>query len=379
VISTVTASSALILTGTGFKGISEASGGGTNNSATNYPLVHIQSIANDQALFLTPDPNTPFTDTSFASEPIVSFPNGYARVTVFVNGSPSISKIVLIAGPGTDTIPPIITLAGPNPQTIEAHTGSHYMDPGFTATDDVDGDLAAKVIVSGTVEEARVGTYVLTYSVTDSSGNVTQVFRIVNVVDTTPPKLTIPGNITIEATSTVGAVVLFTASAIDLVDGNVPIICNPPFGSTFTLGTTTVNCSAKDAAGNIAMGSFTVTVRDTTRPVIVSAVASPSTLWPPNHKLVPIAISVRVSDTVDPAPSCQIVAVACNEAVHAPGQGNTNPDWLITGALTLSVRSERSGAETDRNYSITIKCMDASGNSATKIVTVTVQHDKSGK
>ncbi|MCL4859476.1 MAG: HYR domain-containing protein, partial [Caldilineaceae bacterium] len=75
-----------------------------------------------------------------------------------------------------------------------------------------------------------------------------------------------------------GAVASFSATASDLVDGSVPVLCAPASGSTFALGATTVNCSASDAAGNTANGSFTVTVVDTTAPetFIDSGPASPT-------------------------------------------------------------------------------------------------------
>lgn len=78
--------------------------------------------------------------------------------------------------------------------------------------------------------------------------------------DTTPPVLSLPSNITVNATSPSGAVVNYTASATDAVDGPVAVTCDLPSGSTFPIGTTTVNCSASDSRANTANGSFTVTV-----------------------------------------------------------------------------------------------------------------------
>jgi hypothetical protein len=52
-------------------------------------------------------------------------------------------------------------------------------------------------------------------------------------------------------------------SAVDAVDGPVPVTCAPASGSIFPLGTTTVACTATDAAGNMASASFRVTVVDT--------------------------------------------------------------------------------------------------------------------
>ncbi len=84
--------------------------------------------------------------------------------------------------------------------------------------------------------------------------------------DSTPPVITAPANIIAEATGPSGAVVDFTATAHDDVDGAVNVAANPPSGSTFPLGATTVQLSASDAAHNTATASFTVTVRDTTPP-----------------------------------------------------------------------------------------------------------------
>ena len=55
----------------------------------------------------------------------------------------------------------------------------------------------------------------------------------------------------------------------------------------------------------------------------------------------------------------------------------TEVDWLITGDLTLELRAERSGRSKEgRVYTITVQCADASGNSSTAEVTVTVPHDQ---
>src|SRR3989441_10533652 len=75
--------------------------------------------------------------------------------------------------------------------------------------------------------------------------------------------------ITVEATGPTGTVVSWNdPAAADIVDGNVRVVCNPVSGSTFSLGITTVQCTATDAHGNTGRASFTVTVQDTTPPVI---------------------------------------------------------------------------------------------------------------
>jgi hypothetical protein len=85
--------------------------------------------------------------------------------------------------------------------------------------------------------------------------------RALNNVDSTPPTLHIPTSpITKVTTSASGTTVDYTASATDDVDGSVPINCTPASGSLFPIGTTQVNCSASDVAGNQASGSFEVKV-----------------------------------------------------------------------------------------------------------------------
>ncbi|MBI4662446.1 MAG: SBBP repeat-containing protein [Verrucomicrobia bacterium] len=98
--------------------------------------------------------------------------------------------------------------------------------------------------------------------------------------DSDPPILKLPADITAEATGSSGAVVEFSATALDQVEGEVPVSCRPSSGSTFALGSTTVNCSASDSRGNTAYGSFEVTVQDTTAPAttILSAVSGDGAL-----------------------------------------------------------------------------------------------------
>jgi hypothetical protein len=108
----------------------------------------------------------------------------------------------------------------------------------------------------------------VTCSAADGSGNTAQVQFDVVVEDTTPPTLSLPADITEEATSASGARVVFSASANDLVDGEVMVACTPASGTIFPLDATPVSCSATDAAGNTAHGGFTITVEDTTAPVI---------------------------------------------------------------------------------------------------------------
>lgn len=67
-----------------------------------------------------------------------------------------------------DTTPPVITLTG---GTVSQNISDTYVEPGFTATDDKDGDLKSKVVVTGSVTNGSVNTYTLKYNVSDAAGN----------------------------------------------------------------------------------------------------------------------------------------------------------------------------------------------------------------
>ncbi|MFO0954166.1 MAG: choice-of-anchor tandem repeat GloVer-containing protein [Isosphaeraceae bacterium] len=103
---------------------------------------------------------------------------------------------------------------------------------------------------------------------------------------------------------------------------------------------------------------------DVTPPTITGIVATPSTLKP-SGKLATVNLAVAATDDVDPAPVSKIISVSANQPI-------TTSDWAITGALTVSLRA-RSTDRAARIYTITVQCTDASGNSSTGTVTVTVK------
>jgi HYR domain-containing protein/galactose oxidase-like protein/FIMAH domain-containing protein len=94
------------------------------------------------------------------------------------------------------------------------------------------------------------------------NGNTAVATAELFTLDTTAPTLSLPGTITVNATSPSGAVVTYTVSASDPDDpaSQLTIHCTPASGSTFPIGTTTVNCTANDPSGNTASGSFQVVV-----------------------------------------------------------------------------------------------------------------------
>ena len=190
-----------------------------------------------------------------------------------------------------DTKGPEITV--PTDKTVEAQNaqGAAVSYEGASATDAVDGDD-----VEVTCEPASGGTFpagetTVTCSATDSAGNKASKSFEVTVQDTTEPTLDLPEDMTLKATGPDGAVATFAATASDLVDGDdVEVNCSPASGSTFPAGETTVNCSAKDEAGNEAEGSFKVNVTQTKVALDVKPRTCPNPLSTSDSGSYPVAI-----------------------------------------------------------------------------------------
>lgn len=159
-------------------------------------------------------------------------------------------------------------------------------------------------------------------------------------------------------------------------DGD-PITLEQTPPGPYDLGDTDVTLTVTDDNGATDTCDAIVTVEDQEAPVITSVTANPNKLWPPNHKMVPVVLTVDATDNCDSV--CQIVLVESNEPVNGLSDGNTAPDWVITGDLTVKLRAERSGKGNGRIYTITVECTDQSGNNSTDTATVTVPHDKGKK
>jgi HYR domain/HYDIN/CFA65/VesB-like, Ig-like domain len=137
-----------------------------------------------------------------------------------------------------------------------------------TAVDDVDGQVPIDCRpASGNL--FPLGTTHVSCTASDKTGNTASGGFAVTVRDTTPPTVTVPSDVTVEATSPDGATAEYPPpSASDRVDGPIPAHCQPPSGGTFPVGTTKITCSAVDIHGNTGKASLAVIVRDTTPPEI---------------------------------------------------------------------------------------------------------------
>jgi hypothetical protein len=195
--------------------------------------------------------------------------------------------------------------------------------------------------------------------------------------DTVAPTLECPADTTISCADAEGAVVEFELMAADDCDVAPVVSSEPPSGSLFPPGTTTVNCSATDASGNTMSCSFDVTV-NVESVTINSVTANPAVIWPPNHKMVDVAFDVDAENACELELSCTILQISCNEPVNANGDGNTEPDWVVGEDGSLKLRAERSGPGRGRVYTIRVRCEDANGVGDEASVEVMVPHDQGG-
>ena len=143
------------------------------------------------------------------------------------------------------------------------------IDAGFAATD-ATGMATVPVVVPALAEGSYPEAIDAAFAGDDTLSAALGAATLTVLRTNTAPVLTVPGALTAEATSPLGAVVTFTATAIDAEDGQLTPVCVPASGSTFVLGTTGVTCTATDSDGASASIPFSVTVRDTTPPVVTA-------------------------------------------------------------------------------------------------------------
>ena len=163
-----------------------------NHVGTAYRRVNIVDLqAPTITLVADPDKYT-FPNETYVEEGFSAQDNYDGDITAWVERLESREKIVYIvtdtAGNKTvverkivydDPIPPELTLKGA--KTITLTAGQSYSEPGYTATDNCDGDISANVTVSGSVDVNKPGSYTLTYTVQDAYANVVTQTRTVRV------------------------------------------------------------------------------------------------------------------------------------------------------------------------------------------------------
>jgi sugar lactone lactonase YvrE len=206
-------------------------------------LVGIQSITND-----APD----------------VFPLGLTTVTWTATDVSGLSYSAIQKISVVDTTAPVLTV--PSDVVIEATSATeNSVMLGQATANDL---LQVSSITNNAPSTFPLGETIVTWVATDPSGNSINGTQKITVVDTTAPTITIPDDITIEASSPDKNLVSIGSAKADDNVGVTAITNDAP--AVFAVGKTIVTWSATDAAGNIVTASQTVTVVDTTKPSILS-------------------------------------------------------------------------------------------------------------
>jgi hypothetical protein len=283
------------------------------------------------------------------------------------------SNFALLLPNQTSTHPPTVTCVGSasNPKVIATSAGlcNAPIDNtiGLAGSCAGGGGGLASCTFDGQASEYLMpGVHQVTVTGAAADGSSAQCTSYIDIVDMQSPSITCPAPTTVECTGSTTPLML-TAVASD----NCAVANTSCSGGPFGLGTTGATCVASDAAGNSNSCQTSVVVVDTKAPTL-SLTVSPTVLWPPDHRLVPIAISSGATDVCDPHPvvSCSVTS----NDTDRERRGDVDIVWR-NGRLFLAAERQEDG-QRDRVYTISCKATDASGNASVKTATVVVPHDQ---
>lgn len=262
---------------------------------------------------------------------------------------------------------PVLSLPASPPTAEATGPSGATVTYSVSATDDLDPNpVVACAPASGSL--FALGNTVVNCTATDSAGHSNQGRFTVAVVDTTPPTLVLPPNLTVEGDTAGGANVTVPAvTASDLVDTAPTVACNPASGF-FPLGDTPVQCTATDASQNVGTGSYQVQVVDTTPPSLsITEVSAPQYGWLPAETAnsfpaqvgaAPVKLTVQARDLV----GLRSVTVAGQTAAGGSEFWIVDNLALTAGSNTLPARAtDRAGNQTPASGEVVLN-LDLDGD-----------------
>lgn len=210
--------------------------------------------------------------------------------------------------------------------------GYAYNDAGATASDNYDGNITNNIIIMNNVDYHTVGTYIVTYNVSDSSGNpAIEVNRIVNITpDTTAPVIILNGGNKFIYQGT--TYTDLGASALDNIDDNITaniIATGLPIDTT-TPGAYAIAYNVSDAAGNPAV--------QITRTVTVLPVEQGQALIEENMTINTNAPEILIGDNAPSSASINVPATITNAKLNISAlvSGDTVKSAIIPSNLTIN-------------------------------------------
>lgn len=257
----------------------------------------------------------------------------------------------------SDTIRPVITRTGN--ATMALVQGSSFVDPGATATDNIDGNITNRIVKTGTVNTAVVGNYTLRYDVSDNAGNaaisVTRAVTVTAALDTIPPVITLNGSAVMSLVQ--GASFADPgATATDNVDGNITArIVKTGAVNTAVVASYTLRYDVSDNAGNAAIS--------VTRSVTVTAVNVPpgnsDRIALPIEVLGPAATKKEVSFNLNDLAQISHLYLRCNACGYDDIALNKNTSRVkasvrINGGTAIALKRFTEGANVYGNTQIKV-------------------------
>ena len=237
---------------------------------------------------------------------------------------------------------PVLALNGA--KTMQINQGDSYKEPGYTATDKIDGNITSRVTVTGTVDGSKPGTYSLEYRVVNSKSLSATTMRAVEVIQTVfdPPVLTLNGS-----------------QAIQITEGDNYV--EPGYTATDKLdGDLTKNVTATGTVDNNKPGKYTVQYR----------VANSKNLSATATRTVEVAAKKYPTPPIITLSGSMEVSIHSDEQYTEPGYRAVDCLGVdLTGAVRAAsnVNSSVPGI-----YAITYTVTDAGGNTARSTRTVKV-------
>jgi gliding motility-associated-like protein len=182
-------------------------------------------------------------------------------------------------------------------------------------------NCAIDTITNNAPATFALGTTVVTWTVTDISGNSSTATQNVTIVDLILPTITAPANVTAYANTNCIATGVVLGTPVTADNCSVASITNDA-PATFALGTTTVTWTVTDGSGNVKTATQTVTVIDNTNPTI-----TPPTNVIVNANSACAAFNVALGTPVT-ADNCSIAQLTNNAPTVFP-LGTTTVTWTV--------------------------------------------------
>jgi len=227
---------------------------------------------------------------------------------------------------------------------------------------------------SATITISAEGINTVNVRAIDNAGNISTLESRIVKIDLTQPNVGCPAPMTSSADSNCQAAIPNVAQSVTASDnltpaGSLIITQSPTPGTMVTTGAHSITVTVTDLAGNSNACTTTFNVIDNTPPTISGVGVNPAVLSPANHKMVNVTVNYTSTDNCG-AVNCTL-SVSSNEPINGEDDGNTAPDWEIVDSHHVRLRAERSDRGNGRVYTITITCVDGSGNSTSRSATVT--------